>query len=237
MERVEFLIEETHQRIPCLLNPESLTIERATGIQRSGGQLVNYRLSDDPVFYSGRGSTNFELQLLFDINLPDLFIETRDVRDLTQPLWQLTEYVRADEQFDELPRVRFIWGKAWNIRVVINTISQQFDNIKLNGVPERALLNMSLYRVSDEHDFSQPIVPFHPTLKDVSPSTVAHLQAPTPEWGIHIFLADERLEQISNRYYGQPSYWRVLAEANDIDDPQSIAAGTPLRIPPLSLLR
>jgi len=234
MERVEFLIEETHERVPCLLNPEKLTIERATGVQRAGGQLVNYNLSDDPVYYSGRGSTSFQLQLLFDINLPDLFIDTKDVRDLTQPLWQLTEYVRADELFDELPKVRFIWGKAWNIRVVISSMSQQFDNMARNGVPERALLNISLLRVSDKFDISRPGSPFHPTLKDVSVESKEHLNEPTPDWGVHILLADERLEQIANRYYGQPYHWRLIANANNIDDPLTIPVGTPLRIPPLN---
>lgn len=237
MERVEFLIEETHQRVPCLLNPEQLTIERTTGIQRAGGQLVNYKLSDDPVYYSGRGSTSFQLQLLFDVNLPDLFIQTQDVRDLTQPLWLLTEYVRADSQFDELPRVRFIWGKAWNIRVVISSISQQFDDMARNGIPERALLNMSLLRVSDVYDFVQPPATFRPTLHDLPAETINQLHQPTPEWGVHVFLADERLEQLANRYYNNSAHWRLIAEANNIENPTTIPVGAVLRIPPLHLIQ
>lgn len=237
MERVEFLIEETHQRVPCLLNPETLIIERSTGIQRVGGQLVSYKLTDDPVHYSGRGSTSFQLQLLFDVNLPDLFISTRDVRDLTQPLWQLTEYVRADAMFDELPRIRFIWGRVWNIRVVISLISQQFENMSRSGIPERALLTMSLLRVSDEVNQPKTASPIHPTLKDLTPAAEERLnEAASPSWGIHIMLADERLEQIAAKYYQQPQLWRLLARVNQIDDPQHIPPGTVLRIPPLHLL-
>ncbi len=39
MERVAFLIEETGERIGCLLNPDSLVIRRSAGVQprRSAG--------------------------------------------------------------------------------------------------------------------------------------------------------------------------------------------------------
>jgi hypothetical protein len=42
----------------------------------------------------------------------------------------------------------------------------------------------------------------------------------------------ERLEDIAFLYYGDPSVWRLIAEANDIVDPSSVAPGTVLRIPP-----
>lgn len=47
----------------------------------------------------------------------------------------------------------------------------------------------------------------------------------------HIYIAGERLEVISHRYYGDEDYWWVIALANRIMDPFSIAAGRRLRIP------
>jgi nucleoid-associated protein YgaU len=41
----------------------------------------------------------------------------------------------------------------------------------------------------------------------------------------------ERLEDIAFLYYGDPSAWRMIAEANDIVDPSSVPPGTVLRIP------
>lgn len=235
MERVEFLIEATHARIPCMLNPENLTIKRVSGARRVGGQLVSYRLSDDPVHYSGRGHTSFELQLLFDVALLDRPNAGGDVRALTRPLWQLTEYVTAAGQFDQLPTARFIWGKAWNVRVVIESISQRFARVSRTGTPESALLNMSLLRVSEEAGRRvQEKRPFHPTLRHTDQEALA---TPTPDWGVHTLLADERLEQVAQRFYGDPAMWRLIARANFIDDPQRIPAGTALRIPPLARLR
>jgi hypothetical protein len=44
----------------------------------------------------------------------------------------------------------------------------------------------------------------------------------------------ERLEDIAFLYYGDPSAWRLIAEANDIVDASSVAPGTVLRIPSLA---
>ena len=44
----------------------------------------------------------------------------------------------------------------------------------------------------------------------------------------------ERLEDIAFLYYGDPSAWRLIAEANDIVDPSSVPPGTVLQIPPSS---
>jgi hypothetical protein len=41
----------------------------------------------------------------------------------------------------------------------------------------------------------------------------------------------ERLDAMAQRYYGDPSAWRLIAELNEIDDPLHLAAGAALRIP------
>ena len=53
MERVAFLIEETNERLGCMLNPEALVVRRVAGLQpqRSiSGPVTGLSLSDDPLF-------------------------------------------------------------------------------------------------------------------------------------------------------------------------------------------
>src|ERR1700694_1892821 len=98
MERVAFLLEETNERLGCLLNPESLVIRRVAGVlpRRSfGGQFTGMGLRDDPLLYTGGGRTELELNLLFDVSLAGSSMETSDVRDLTGPLWNLAENTRS----------------------------------------------------------------------------------------------------------------------------------------------
>lgn len=239
MERVEFLIEQSHQRLPCMLNPESLTIQRSTGAQRVSRQLVSGDLSDDPVSFAGRGDTTFQLELLFDIRLGQLPAGAADVRVLTGPLWRLSEHVaraRSDtDVVEELPAVRFIWGTAWNIRVVVQAISEKYQRFAPDGRPESSLVTLGMLRIGDRIASQQEMPPPVDPIRDVH---TALADEPDGEaWEVHILHRGERLSQIAAAYYGFPDLWRLIAIANNVDNPLALAPGTPLRIPPRHVLR
>ena len=72
MERITFLVERTGDRIPCLLNPESLEVRRSAGLVRRrgvGGAIIGNPRTDDPLVATGGGVTEYELKLLFDVDL------------------------------------------------------------------------------------------------------------------------------------------------------------------------
>src|SRR6187200_128066 len=121
MERACFLLEETGQRLSCLLNPDSLVVRRVAGVRtrRSiGGRLTGAGLSDDPVLFTGGGTTHLELDLLFDTQLDGSSVVTTDVQDLTRPLWELAENVASVDGAARLRTVRLVWGKSWNVPAV-----------------------------------------------------------------------------------------------------------------------
>src|SRR4030067_1490373 len=99
MERAAFVIEDTNQRLECLLNPESLVVRRVAGVRSRaslGGKLTGARLAEDPLLYTGGGRTELELDLLFDVNLAGSSVASEDVRALTAPLWNLAENAARD---------------------------------------------------------------------------------------------------------------------------------------------
>ena len=51
----------------------------------------------------------------------------------------------------------------------------------------------------------------------------------------HVVARNEenRLDIISNNYYGTPTYWWIIALANEFIDPFVLNVGTSVRIPPL----
>jgi len=72
MERVAFIVEETGERISCMLNPEHIVQRRIAGLapRRSGSGIVaGPARSDSPLLHTGGGRTELELQLLFDVDL------------------------------------------------------------------------------------------------------------------------------------------------------------------------
>lgn len=234
MERVVFLIEDSNTRIACMLNPEKLEIKRSVGVSRShSGQLINNDLTDDPVLYTGRGSTEFTLELLFDVNLPGSSIRTQNVRDLTSPLWDLSEYKTHRFQRQQLPQVRFFWGKAWDIPVAINSVAERFEHFTETGIPQRSWITLGLWRISE----SVPPINEQSLYNLTQMPSPAALEPDAASWGTHEYVQGERLEELANRYYGYSGLWRLIAVANNIDDPRTIQPGVLLKIPPLTVLR
>ncbi len=126
MERVAFLLEPSGERIGALLNPETLVMRRAAGLRPRralGGAVAGGGPLDDPLLFTGGGTTELLLELLFDVSLLGSSIQTEDVRDLTQPLWRLAENSIAEGGFGRPPRVRLVWGKRLNEPAVVASIA------------------------------------------------------------------------------------------------------------------
>jgi len=170
VERVAFLVEETNERLRCLLNPETLVLRRTAGVrprQSSAGQVTGVGLADDPLLYTGGGRTEMDLDLLFDVTLPGSSVTSEDVRDLTAPLWQLAENSQATSGASRPPLVRLIWGKSWNIPGIVVTVAERLEYFTAAGVPRRSWLRLRLLRVE------APTVP----AAAVAPATNVGLQA------------------------------------------------------------
>jgi len=232
MERVTFVVESTGDRLGCLLNPESLQVSRNAGVRRrrsATGLLAGAGISDDPLLYAGGGQTDLALDLLFDIGIAGSTIQTSDVRDLTKPLWNLAESTSASAGATP-PVVRFLWGKSWNMPGVVTAVAERLEQFTPDGAPTRSWLRMRFVRVNDSAAAEASAPAASSILSGAGPDeeTVHQVMG----GGSDAPGSGERLEDIAFLYYGDPSAWRLIAEANDIVDPASVPPGTVLRIPP-----
>ena len=246
MERVAFLLEDSGQRLPCMLNPESLVQRRRAGVRPSrsaGGLLTGARMADDPLLYTGGGTTELELELLFDVSIADSPVPIPDVRDLTRPLWELSENGVGEDGFGRPPTVRFVWGTSWNIRGVVVAVAERLECFTPEGSPGRSWLRMRLQRVAEASDRPEIPASVPSTLQVPPPET----EIPPEQLQVHEVLGgsggesgsglSERLDVIARRYYSNPLFWKHLALFNNVDDPTHIPSGLTLRIPPLSMLK
>jgi hypothetical protein len=251
MERVAFLVESTGERLGALLNPNTLVIRRLAGVHprpAAGGQLSGAGLSDDPLLYTGGGRTEVELDLLFDISLSGSSITTTDVRDLTLPLWNLSENTPAEDGYGTPAVIRFVWGKAWNIRGVISALAERLEEFSPEGAAQRSWLRMRMLRVNEPgwrpltpgpiEGGPQAPAPVSPEGLSIPPESVLVYQTKGggDEGATEGPSEGERIDEIAARTYGDPSLWRLVAAFNNIDDPSSIPAGTVLQLPPPSAL-
>ncbi len=182
MERVAFLIEETDERIGCMLNPETLVMRRVAGgrPRRSAtGQLTGKGLTDDPLLYTGGGRTELNLDLLFDVTLAGSSITTDDVRDLTLPLWELAENANRQNGYGQPPLVRFIWGKSWNMLGLVLAVSERLESFTPEGTPRRSWLRMRILRANEPP-------PESPPSRDLSPDALSLSEEAFPEGSVSV---------------------------------------------------
>lgn len=267
MERVAFLIEKTGEQIECLLNPESLVQRRWAGLRSvagATGSITGLNLSDDPVRATGGGVTEYDLDLLFDVDLaredaaagaggmPNIALPedegenveaagapllaplptvSTDVRELTHPFWALAENA-SDDSYGAPPFVRLIWGRAWNIPGVVMAVAEKLERFSESGVPRRSWLRMRLRRVAEATAgpaVREPATPqFELPVGDFNLGTEVRSVAMTvAEDGMPV----SRLDLVASEFYRDPGAWRLIASANDIDNPLDLAEGTVLALP------
>jgi hypothetical protein len=228
MERVAFLVEASGKRIDCMLNPDSVVIRRQAGVSTrsvDGKPLNGIGMSENALVYTGGGTTQLALELLFDVTQSGLNVKSDNARDLTAPLWQLTENVVGTDGFASLPLVRFVWGKSWNIPGIITTISERLEAFTPDGKPQRSWLKLRLIKVNEPKSQTKSSR-FLPTsfklpekIRDIPEEQLRYHQIMSGSSNHHEMNAGERLDKIAAKWFGNPALWRLIADFNNIDNP------------------
>jgi nucleoid-associated protein YgaU len=113
------------------------------------------------------------------------------------------------------PWVRFSWGSFTTVRFAANVqnVSATYTLFSATGEPLRATCQLSLSEV--------PL----PT-KGQNPTSGAKSAT-----RVHRVVAGDSLASMAWREYGDPTLWRVIATANEIDDPMRLEIGRELLLP------
>jgi len=247
VERVAFLIEDTGERVGCMLNPETLLVQRVAGVRprRPGGSLLGVAgLGDEPLLFTGGGSTRLTLDLLFDVTLPGSSILSDDVRALTAPLWALAENAGTTDRCGRPPRVRFVWGKTWNVPGVVGEIAERLEAFGADGAPRRSWIRLRFLRAAERdlpkvpeavpgEDVEGALEPAAPAPPETLPADlrVHEVSGGAAADGDEAGGVGDRLDLLAWRYLGNAALWRRLAALNGIDDPSRLEAGRILRVP------
>lgn len=236
MERVTFLVGDS-ERLGCMLNPDSLVLRRHAGVkplESVGGFVAGTGLADVPLLYTNGGYTELSLDLLFDVTIPGSSVTSADVRDLTRPLWNLSENVTDGNAERPLRTCVLLWGKAMNFPGVITSIAERLEYFTPDGFPRRSWLRLVLRRVSDNATpVAEPFAVPPEVLPEVTPGVQesAPLQIAAPEAGgttIEEAIEGEesllRIDQFARCYLGSDRLWRSLAAQYGIDNPMEETA-------------
>lgn len=209
-----FLEIENGERLPCLFNPAQLSISRSNawaGEPMPGRGVPRLR-------YAGARPGWMSLELFFDT--------THDGTPVTRYTGKIVALMDVDPSLPGAneasnnvrpPYVTFHWGDLHSFRAVVADLDLTFTYFATTGVPLRATVSLALR----QYEPSQAFGPQNPTSGTPEPHRV------------HRVLAGETLDRIAAKYYGDPTRWRALAEANAVPDPLNLRPGAVLTVPRL----
>jgi Contractile injection system tube protein/LysM domain len=114
------------------------------------------------------------------------------------------------------PWVVFGWGSSIHLVAIVTSVNANYMLFRSDGTPTRAQCTISLEEVPTKAPRQNP--------------TSGGLAARA----MHRVLAGDTLASIAFAEYDDPTRWRTIAEANDIDDPFRLRIGAELLVPPRS---
>lgn len=207
------LERDLQKSIEVLFNPTTYTVTKTvTWSSPSGGNEGNARSNSQvnapTISFGGGGSRHLTMDLFFDVTEDP---RVMDVRSLTDKVVALT---RIDPAQGQPPVCEAMWGsettKDFPFIGVLGSLTQKFTLFNQNGSPVRATLSVDFTEFLDpENDRRQT----------------------DPEQTTHIIKRGETLSSIAGTLYHDSTLWRIIAEANRIDDPRHLIIGRTLAIP------
>ena len=191
-----------------LFNPNTYSISKTV----TWASQPTTELNAPTLKFGGGQNRDLSLELFYDVT--ELPID--DVRVETGRVVQLTRIVR---DLGRPPVVEVVWGDdsadQFNFPFigVVSSLTQKFTLFKADGKPVRATLTVTfkefLDSVKDQHETD-------------------------PEFTTRVVKRGDSLSSIAAEAYRDPALWRVIAEANQLDDPRHLSVGMRLNIPKMN---
>jgi nucleoid-associated protein YgaU len=196
----------------AMFNPNKLTVSRS--VQWQNQQAAK---RDNPEMqFTGAEPATLSVDLLFDTyDTPEPETAKKSVKTAyTDKLLHLTTVEKHGDKHRP-PVCRLQWGsQGIFFQGVLQQLEIQFTMFTAAGVPVRATARCTFKQwLANNHDLKK---------QDLMSSDVAKV------W---VVKRGQSLATIASAEYGDPRAWRVIADANAIDNPLGLAPGTRLLLP------
>jgi len=227
LQKAQFVVmwHDEMEFIDVQFNPGELTFSK-------GAQVAEITIPglDTPLVQFVRGQAEtLTVDLFFDTTENGMGTKATSVTTLTDQIYQL---IKIEPETHAPPICAFLWNKKFpggdvsekvgnqrrtDFQCVVESIKQRFTLFSPEGVPLRAVLTVVMreYKTLEEQ------------LKQLKLNSPDKTQS-------HVVKRGDTLSAVAGKHYWMPGEWRVIAEENGIADPRRLAAGTFLRVPPIT---
>jgi nucleoid-associated protein YgaU len=208
-----YLETESGDQIDCMFNPAELSISKSNTWKAAGE--AKGKNAPELRFQAGQSAT-LTLSLTFDT--------TGDGTAVTEHTDKLLGVMKVDPGLSgsdrgrnkaRPPWVKFHWGATHSFKAVVEQLKIRYTYFASSGMPLRAKADLTLKQWNDEAEL--------PLQNPTSSTPTLH--------SVHLLLPGETLDRVAAAHYGDPTRWRIIAEANGIVDPLNLPEGATLAIP------
>jgi hypothetical protein len=196
--------------LECYFNPTEYSISKSNDWKYKSITGTSF----SPPEFGGGQPRQIELSLLFDQTFPPY---TMPVRDSTAALLDMMEVPSGKSGGSPTavpPFVTFEWGRLV-FKGACTSLSVTYKLFQPNGDPIRADVKLTLKQAEEAP-------------KGQNPTTRA-----AAGYGVHRVRDGDTLPSISYQAYGDATRWRLIAEANGVDNPLHLRRGAALSLPRL----
>lgn len=195
---------EVGDSFEVMFNPQEYTISKSTPWKHHNIQGLDAPTLE---FTSGEPYV-LQFELFFD-----RYEEGESVREQTDALESLA---LVNQELHRPPTVLLTWGSGLAFKCVLKSYTLRFTLFLDDGTPVRAVMNTTWEEFSPAED----------QLTGNPRHSADHTKRRVVKQG-------DTLSWIAGKEYDDPAKWRVIADANGIEDPLDIKPGTHLIIPPI----
>jgi len=155
--------------------------------------------------YTGTKKSDLSLELLYD--------STSKGNDVRENLKDLDLLVKFDSEVHSPPPCQFKWNEI-TYDGIVSSYKKEFTFFYADGTPARAKVNLVLKPYVDIEKIAKEA--------DKQSSDISKKR---------VLIQGDTIFDMAYREYKDISMWRVIAQANNIDDPLNIKYGTELLLP------
>jgi hypothetical protein len=197
-------------KLECYFNPTEYSISKSNDWKYKSVTGTSF----SPPEFGGGQPRQIELSLLFDQTFPPYTLSVRESTAALLDMMEVPSGKTGGSPTAVPPFVTFEWGRLV-FKGACTSLSVTYKLFEPNGDPLRADVKLTLKQAEAAQ-------------QGQNPTTRA-----AAGYGVHRVRDGDTLPSISYQAYGDATKWRLIAEANGVDNPLHLRRGLPLSLPRL----
>ena len=171
--------------------------------------------------FGGGKPREMQVSLLLDQSLPNAGMSVKDITDKLFKMMEVPSGGGGGKANAVPPLVTFQWGEMIPFKAACTSLTVAFQLFKPNGTPIRADVKLALTQAEAATSASA-----NSKGSKTNPTTRS-----SGGLGVHVVKDGDSLQSIAHDTYGDPNRWRMIAEANGVDNPLHLRRGRALDLP------